>query len=332
MSDSTKIDISIILPVYNVEQYLEACLDSILDQKGGSWQIIAVNDASTDNSLDVLNAYKKKNEVDLKIISSKTNQGAGYARNVALKHVQGDYTMFVDSDDLLKPDSFSRLLAIAHSRLSDIVVFTYDLWYDTANALSPMFQQDRLIWDGILNGKSIVGKRLQDCPHFLTTINFPWNKLYKTSFLLDEKIRFSETMVNNDIYAHWQSLMLAKQITLVDEVYYTHRNFQTGQQITNYFDERRFELFTALEEVDDLMHSNSMFMENYYAYYLLFKLGLFRWVLSRMPEDLMAEFFDKVKKSTSHFSKKDFLLGAHQMPNVYNEIVKMKFSLHPDFS
>jgi len=332
MSDSTQVDISIILPVYNVEQYLEACLDSIVGQQGGNWQIIAVNDASTDSSHEILKTYKKKENVDLEIISLAANKGAGHARNIALKHVRGDYTLFVDSDDLLSPDAFSRLLKIAKSSLSEIIIFTYDLWYDTKDKLSPMFQQDRDIWDGVLNKKDRIDTTLQDIPRFLTTINFPWNKLYKTSFLIEKKIRFSETMVNNDIYAHWQSLILSNQLTIVDEVFYTHRNFQTGQQITNYFDERRFELFTALEEVDGFMHSNSGFMKNYYSYYLLFKLGLLRWVLSRMPEDLMPVFLNKVQQSTSRFTKKDFLLGAHQMPNVYTEMVKLKFSAHPDFS
>jgi glycosyltransferase involved in cell wall biosynthesis len=332
MSGSTQVDISVVLPVYNVEQYLEDCLDSIKNQQGGHWQIIAVNDASTDASLEILQSYQQKANIDLKIISLTTNKGAGYARNLALKHIKGKYTMFVDSDDLLKPDAFSKLLHIAKGSLSDIMVFAYDLWYDTKTELSPMFHQDRVKWDQVIDKRTQADVTLKDAPRFLTTINFPWNKLYKSSFLMKKEIKFSETMVNNDIYAHWQSLILANQITLIDEVFYTHRNFQSGQQITNYFDERRFELFTALDEVDTFMHSNSLFMKNYYAYYLLFKLELLRWVLSRMPEDLMVVFLEKVKASTSQFSKKDFLLGAHQMPNVYTEMVKLKFSTHPDFS
>lgn len=333
MSDSTQVDISIILPVYNVEQYLEACLDSILEQDANiRCQIIAINDASTDNSLGILNTYKDQKEVDLTVVSLKGNKGAGYARNIALKHIKGEYTMFIDSDDLLKPNTFSRLLPIAKSSLSDVIVFAYDLWFDTKDELSPMYKKDKDKWEAVLKGRYQADIKLQNHPRFLTTINYPWNKLYKTSFLIERKIRFSETMVNNDVFAHWQSLLLANQITLVDEVFYTHRNFQAGQQITNYFDERRFELFTALEEVDGFMHTDSVIMKHYYAYYLLFKLELLRWARDRMPEDLLPQFNQKVEDSMAYFSKKDFLIGSANMPNVYSEMLKIKLKIHPGFA
>ncbi|MBC6315242.1 glycosyltransferase [Listeria grandensis] len=113
--------ISIILPVYNVAPYLEACLDSLVAQTYQDFDVIAVNDGSQDGSLAILEAYQAKLP-QLRIISQR-NQGLSAARNTGLKHVTGKYLYFLDSDDYLQHDMLASCFALAEQEQLDMVKF-----------------------------------------------------------------------------------------------------------------------------------------------------------------------------------------------------------------
>ena len=96
--------VSVIVPVYNTEKYLGRCLDSLLNQTLEDIEIILVDDHSTDNSLDIMQAYQEKEPRKIKIAQTKQNSGAGAARNVGLELADCNYIGFVDSDDYITPD------------------------------------------------------------------------------------------------------------------------------------------------------------------------------------------------------------------------------------
>lgn len=100
--------VSVVIPVYNTEKYLKQCLDSIIHQTFDDIEIIAINDGSTDNSLEILKSYSKKYSDKLKIIDS-INQGAGKARNLGIDASSGEYIWFVDSDDWLYPSAIEKM-------------------------------------------------------------------------------------------------------------------------------------------------------------------------------------------------------------------------------
>ena len=104
---TSNVKVSVIVPVYNVEKYLKDCLNSVINQTLEDIEIICVNDGSTDNSLAILEDYAKKDS-RIKIINQK-NKGLSGARNTGMKHVQGEYILFLDSDDWLKEDALSEL-------------------------------------------------------------------------------------------------------------------------------------------------------------------------------------------------------------------------------
>lgn len=111
--------ISAILPVYNVEQYIKDCLDSIINQTMDDIEIICVNDGSLDNSLQVLEEYAQK-DARIKIISQE-NQGQGIARNNGLKIANGEYITFIDPDDWVDVDMFEKMYNSAKKFDSDFV-------------------------------------------------------------------------------------------------------------------------------------------------------------------------------------------------------------------
>lgn len=125
VKDLKKVDISIIVPVYNVEKYLERCLDSIFGQKfTGTFEVIAVDDCSKDGSLQILEKYKNK-ELDLVIVKHSTNKRLAQARTSGMKIAKGDYIMHVDSDDWLLPDALEMVYTKCIATDADVLVYDY---------------------------------------------------------------------------------------------------------------------------------------------------------------------------------------------------------------
>ena len=326
---NNKPDISIILPVYNVEEYLRPCIDSILSQNSLNIEIIAVNDASTDNSLQILKQYTEK--CDINIIDLPENKGAGYARNIALIKAKGIFTLFMDSDDYYLPDTLSELVNLAKIYNTDVVYFTYRIWHEKDDTTSSMFPSDRSKWNTILkeNDRKVIN--IESTPLLLTLNNYPWNKLCKTEFLKNQGIIFSETIVNNDIYAHWLILMKSKDILMLDKSCYVHRLFDSREQITTYFDERRFDLFKAINHVDDFFLKNTSYKKKYYHQFMLFKVDLLRWAKSKMPNELLNKFEKETKNSMKYCTINDFAKGFLINPRFYFNLaikrIKSQFNI-----
>ena len=120
--------VSVILPVYNVKLYLEESLLSVINQDYRELEIIAINDGSTDSSLEIL---ERMAEGDSRIkVLSKCNGGLASARNYGLKHCSGDFILFVDSDDLLISNAISTLMKCAIDKSADIVAFGFEKFYE----------------------------------------------------------------------------------------------------------------------------------------------------------------------------------------------------------
>lgn len=123
--------VSIIVPVYNASEYLNKCLDSIIEQTFKKLEIILVNDGSTDNSIDIINEYAKKDKRI--IIIDKENEGVSIARNTGIKRSTGEYITFVDSDDYLEKDAIEKMYNIVTSKNVDIVRSNYQVHYNNTN-------------------------------------------------------------------------------------------------------------------------------------------------------------------------------------------------------
>ena len=116
--------ISIILPVYNAGNYLRDTLDSVLEQTYSDFELIAVNDGSTDNSLAILQEYKEKD--DRIFIIDKSNSGVSDTRNIGIAHAKGEYIAFLDADDVYSPIYLSLMFHTAKEKQADIVVCEYE--------------------------------------------------------------------------------------------------------------------------------------------------------------------------------------------------------------
>lgn len=123
--------ISVIIPVYNVENYLRECLDSIINQTFKDIEIICVDDCSTDNSLDILNEYAQKDN-RIKVFEQKENSGQGAARNFGISIAQGEYITFVDPDDYIESTMYEKMYNQAKTLNSEIVMCDVQKFFETS--------------------------------------------------------------------------------------------------------------------------------------------------------------------------------------------------------
>lgn len=183
--------ISIVVPVYNVENYLVRCLNSLLNQTLKDIDIICVNDGSTDGSVEILKEFANKDS-RIKIIN-KENGGLSSARNEGMKYVTTDYVGFVDSDDWVEPDTYELALAAMEKNNVDIVCWG-------AKIVVENIEEDNI---GVVlakdyhNIKNVGYKEINDSILCRTTVTV-WNKLFKTKIIKDNNLTFPNGLIYED--------------------------------------------------------------------------------------------------------------------------------------
>ncbi|MBQ4472318.1 MAG: glycosyltransferase family 2 protein [Alphaproteobacteria bacterium] len=201
--------ISIIIPVYKVEKYLPACLDSVLAQTVQDWEAICVNDGSPDKCGEILKKYAKKDK-RIKVIVQK-NLGISVARNNALKQVKGDYICFLDSDDELNPTFFEKMLKSLEETGADVASCDYQ--QGTQKVKWPQnnlaAQSYTNVFDVFLAEKVKMGACI-------------WNKMYKANLL--KGLRFSKELgIGEDLFFLYQVLYKAQKAVVIPAVLYFYR-------------------------------------------------------------------------------------------------------------
>ena len=217
-----KYKISVVVPVYNVEKFLQQCLDSILTQSLKDFELICVDDGSTDNSLNILKEYAAKDS-RIKILQQK-NRYAGVARNEGIKIAQGECVLFLDSDDFFEETLLEKMYDSYVANQSDVVVCAIDL-FDNKTAIYR--EAPWTLNTDILPDKKTFSRN--DIPDdiLLFVTGSPWNKLIKRSFLLENNLYFQNTRRTNDLYFIFSALAQAEKISVVKE---TLLHYRVGMQ------------------------------------------------------------------------------------------------------
>ena len=222
--------VSVIIPVYNAEQYLHQCLDSVCNQTLCDIEIICVDDGSTDNSLAILREYQN---LDPRIlVLTQENAGGGAARNHGLEVAKGEYLSFLDSDDFFELTLLEKVYLKCESDAADIGIFKYKRYSNIQlRASNTMFG----ITERYL--PHTIPFSPKTCSEYIFELSDPvaWNKLFKREFVIGNCLKFQEIRRTNDLLFTMICLALADKITVINEalVYYrvgTKENCQT----TNY--------------------------------------------------------------------------------------------------
>lgn len=224
-----EIELSIIVPVYNVEKYLPICLDSILNQTFKKWELIIVDDASTDKSSEIIRTYASAYNNIIPIYLER-NTGVGNARNKGLELARGRYIGFVDADDWIDQNFYKKLVHNIVKDNSDIAICGVKTEY--VNAKSSVYRykyMDSICIDHNYALRLLVNSHNID--QFISPI-VP-NKIYLTSFLKEHNLLFDPSKSFQDDFFTFFCLVYANKISLVPEVYYHY--FQRPNSITHVF-------------------------------------------------------------------------------------------------
>lgn len=243
--------VSVIVPIYNVEAYLPACLQSIVGQTLKDIEIILVNDGSTDNSLPIAEEFAGRDE-RIKLVS-QVNSGQARARNVGLQLAKGDYIVFVDSDDWIEPNMLEVLYRNIVQEGSD-------------------FAQCRFQFDNPNTGKqTIYGKPFEQAvlykgdilPDAMLVKNIfvaPVIKMYYRDFLAHNNLNFKEGIVNEDTLFAIEISCCANKVSFVNEVLY-HAIERAGSTSRASYERLCKHMVIALEKVKDYLVAKGAFQE-----------------------------------------------------------------------
>ena len=210
---------SIILPCYNVEKYIRACIDSILQQTYKDFEVILVDDGARDSTPQICDEYAEK-DTRVRTIH-KPNGGQADARNIGLEAAQGDYICYVDSDDFLANDNVLQLLADKTDGNPDIVHYKFQEWFESDGHIAPCRFDYRIP----TKGRSVADIYC-DLIDKDAYYNSAWSKIIRRGLLMENEIRFEKGIVGEDNEWYYHVVMVAKSLALVDEPLYIYRRRQ----------------------------------------------------------------------------------------------------------
>jgi len=312
------IKISVIIPVYNVENYLRQCLDSIINQTLKEIEIICINDGSTDSSKQILEEYALKDE-RIKIINQK-NKGVSAARNTGIDAATGEYIGFVDSDDWVKLDAYEKLYNKITREDVDIVFSRYNYVFE----------------DGRIEHNPNYFKELDEIKinsidenlELLKISPSIWTKIFKKSFILDNKIRFPEGVLAEDLFFIVQYLLKANGIVYLNNYFsYNYRIRDSGEEKSTIHIRNKKSLMAMIDgylKTYNILKDQKQ--EKYFSVFFKehFQYWMNSFILSNTSSSEKKELLEKVSFLFEKVQEHKLELDMNYLP-LFNDIVDKKF-------
>lgn len=280
------VKVSVVIPVYNVEDYLNECLDSIINQTLKDIEIICINDGSTDGSLKILEEYAKAD--DRIMIHSQQNGGLSASRNQGIHLAQGEYVYFIDSDDYLDLTAMDSLYTFSNDNDLDILIFKMINFNDgtsetyTSNYYEMSFLND---FEGKIFDFNEIGKDA-----LRIAVSIP-GKFFKRELI--ENMRFLEGLIFEDNLFFTEAMLKAKRISLMNKHFYYRRireNSITTSKTIKFADN-----LIIFNKIIDLFKEYGIY-EKYKKQLIEKKITTAYTRFSQVDEIYKAEFFNRIKK------------------------------------
>ncbi|WP_308009749.1 glycosyltransferase [Fusobacterium varium] len=215
-------ELSIIVPIYNVEDYLEECLKSLYNIKNIKLEIILVNDGSKDNSFKIMEKFKEIYP-ERTVLIDKKNGGLSSARNAGIKAAAGEYISFIDSDDFVDSDEFEKFFREGQKDKLDVMVGNMR-YYTSEKTGDSLFRSDIIKNSGVVNGTDFFWNLFQKPKCFREEVV---DDIYKREFLLKNNIWFNENIVHEDSEFTPLVYLKAEKVKYIDRAFYFYRQ-RTG--------------------------------------------------------------------------------------------------------
>lgn len=234
-------DISIVIPIYNVEKYLRKCLDSVYSLNLDNKEVVLVNDGSTDTSINILNEFKNKYPNKTKLITQK-NQGLSEARNIGIKNSNGKYILFIDSDDFIIPTETEEFINFGLDKKVDILIGNYREYYNENYIVQKSFYNldKNLEKEGMFFIENGVKNK---CFRFAV-----WKNIYRKNFLLENNLFFKKGLLHEDSLFTPEAFFCAKKVRCFNKKFYFYRK-NNLESITQTVNKKNYEhmLYTIIK-------------------------------------------------------------------------------------
>ncbi len=257
---------SIVVPVYNVQKYLAECLDSLLNQSFRDFEILVIDDKSTDSSLQIAKTYADAHSECIQLLQHPINKGLGGARNTGIEAAAGEYILFVDSDDYLSPNALEKLADLIGKTKADVVEFCFE-YVDEDGKHLHITHCAPSIYTPEGEERSALTRTVTAC-----------NKAIRTAMLLSHNIRFPERRYYEDYWTIPKLWMIGCKTVSLDEALYSYRQ-RTGSIMHDTNIEKANDVLLGADGLLEFCH-NSSFPESRWneLEYLLLRNLLFTYV------------------------------------------------------
>ena len=288
--------ISILVPICNVEKFLNKCLQSIVEQTLENIEIICINDGSKDNSLNIIQSFAEKDN-RIKIID-KSNTGYGDSMNCGLKMAQGEYIGIVESDDFVDSRIFEVLYEYAQKYDSDIVKSSFYFYWENPQ---------KIIYNNSFNINKISLNFKENNNSLLHSIPSIWAAIYKRKWLIENKIHFLNTpgAAYQDTSFHFKTACLAKNIILMPEAYLYYRQDNALSSVKNAAMEKVLALHKELEEIRSFV--NTLDDKNVLKIYYPMAIEKYMWNYGRIEANQKDKYFkilvSEINKSLAEWNE-----------------------------
>ena len=320
-------EISVIIPVYNIQQHLRECLDSVLGQSYPHLQVICVDDGSTDESPAILAQYAQKdNRVQ---VIRQQNAGPGAARNTGLEAATGEYVIFLDSDDWFEPDFLAKMVDTAVREGADVAICRA-VEFDTNSGRE--LPSEWMMKKQYLPGKLAFAPQEMADHLFQFTYGMPWDKFYRRELLTTSGIRYPALKNSEDLAFVYPTLLAAKRIAVVDEVLIHHRinrmasvsNSRCGQP------EAPYEAFQIVKEYLE----QHQLMDTYRRSFLNWAMEFLVWHISNMSQrDIQKQYLNTLRHQwlpQLHFEEHP--ASYYESKSCYAKYLLARYAPYPVFA
>lgn len=283
--------VSIVIPVYNVQNYLKECLDSVINQTYHTLEIILIDDGSTDESGTICDEYARKDK-RIKVIHQK-NQGAAIAKNTGLDAVTGQFFMFVDSDDYLERDMIEDLVTKQQDTGADIVECGFFNEFFNRQEIVPIIDENEIKLSGVEYLEWYIN-------HW--TSSLLWNKLFKTELLQNIRFRYERRCIDDEFFTY-KLVMNAEKVCIIQPSYYHYRK-RKSSAVSRESNQRQItcDVLEMMEERYELISKVSNDLDELYLYklndFLLHMLNTFYMdeTLVKETQRILSKYYYKTKR------------------------------------
>lgn len=306
--------VSVIIPVYNAENYLKQCMDSVLGQTLKEIEIICVDDGSTDSSVKILKDYA---DYDGRVtIISQENKGAGAARNEGLKAARGEYLSFLDADDFFEPDMLEKAYQKAKEGNARVVVFGSNQYLEDCRKFQEVSWTIR---KSALPPYRPMNYRTFTDNVFKVFVGWTWDKIFEREFVLKYNLKFQEQRTSNDLLFVFMAIVLADRIE-VEEAVLAHQRRNVPGSLSNTREKSWQCFYEALKALRENLKKFGLYREleqDFINYALHFAL----WNMETLKGEKRKVLFKKLKRSWF----RELKITKHPGNYFYNQKEYMKY-------